>query len=166
VQVRGPFPRSPGFLFRPGPQGGRHDDRRSEPPRAALGDFGRRLRLPWGADRRLPDPDQVRRSRRGWVGGWGTRRPSGSRRLRSPCRCRRRGPARSVGPESQSFSKRKSSSWKLLGGRSSQYPLCARNPENGNAHLVILIGPGFSFIGTCLERDRLKSWFKGFTESV
>ena len=64
------FHRSPDcLLFRSGPQGGRHDGRGSEPPGTAVGDFGRPFRLPWRADRRLPDPDQVRPVGGGW--GWG-----------------------------------------------------------------------------------------------
>ena len=70
------FHRSPDcLLFRSGPQGGRHDGRGPEPPGAAVGDFGRPFRLPWRADRRLPDPDQVRPvgGRWGWdaLGGCG-----------------------------------------------------------------------------------------------
>lgn len=53
--------RSLGFLlFRSVPQGGRHDGPGSWPPGAAAGDFGRSVRLPRGADGRLPDSDQVR----------------------------------------------------------------------------------------------------------
>lgn len=39
---------------------GRHDGPGPQPFRAAVGDFGRPFRLPWRADRRLPDSDQVR----------------------------------------------------------------------------------------------------------
>ena len=44
----------------PGLSGGRHDGPGPQPLRAAVGDFGRLFRLPWRADRRLPDSDQVR----------------------------------------------------------------------------------------------------------
>lgn len=48
---------------------GRHDGPGPQPLRAAVGDFGRPFRLPWRADRRLPDSDQVRPA--GGM-GWGT----------------------------------------------------------------------------------------------